>query len=266
MTRVGVVGHVEWVDFVPIDRFPERGDVVHADTAFSRAAGGGGVAAAVIADLGADITFFTALGSDTHGEAAVKQIRDRGAHEQVAWRKQPTRRAVTLLEEDGERTIITIGERLEPLGSDQLDWQRLRDADSVYLTAGDRAALVHAHQAKVVVASPRARHVLMGEGPRIDALVFSVRDPDESRWAHQIAPRTRILVGTDGAAGGRWWGESEGHWSAVKPPGPPRDSYGCGDSFAAGFTFGLGQGLSIGQAAELGARLGAECLARIGAP
>ena len=29
------------------------------------------------------------------------------------------------------------------------------------------------------------------------------------------------------------------------PPGPPVDSYGCGDSFVAGVTVGLGRGLDL---------------------
>ncbi len=75
-----------------------------------------------------------------------------------------------------------------------------------------------------------------------------------------------LQFATEGAAGGRWWGTSEGRWAAVPPPGPPRDAYGCGDSFAAGLTFGLAGGSSIADAAALGARCGARCLARAGAP
>ena len=41
MTRVAVVGHVEWVDFVPVERFPKPGEIIHASGAFARAAGGG---------------------------------------------------------------------------------------------------------------------------------------------------------------------------------------------------------------------------------
>src|SRR5438270_11313191 len=104
--RVAVVGHIEWVDFVPVPRMPQPGDVVHAQGAFARAAGGGGVAAAVLADLGAEVDFFCALGHDAEGEAAVAQLTARGVNVEVAWREQPTRRAVTLLDPAGERTIV----------------------------------------------------------------------------------------------------------------------------------------------------------------
>jgi ribokinase len=44
-----------------------------------------------------------------------------------------------------------------------------------------------------------------------------------------------------------------------------QDTYGAGDSFAAGLTFGLAQGLSAEGALAIGARCGAEALARRGA-
>ncbi len=264
--RVAVVGHVEWVDFIPVERMPHPGEVVHAHGAFTRAAGGGGVASVVLAELGAEVDFFCALGRDPHGEAAAKELAGRGVQVDAAWRSEPTRRALTLLEDHGERTIVTLGERLDPLGSDQLEWERLDHAEGVYVTAGDSRAMEQARRARVVVASPRARHALSGPGPVIDALVFSASDADESDWAGHIADRTRLFVATDGPNGGRWWGEAEGRWDAVEPPGPPVDSYGCGDSFAAAFTFALAAGQPVAEAAALGARVGARCVTRRGAP
>jgi ribokinase len=262
--RVAVVGHVEWLDFVELARLPDRGEIVHARAVSARAAGGGGVAAAVLAELGAEVDFFCALGRDADGRAAAEQLTSRGVRVHVAWRDQPTRRAVTLLE-GGERTIITIGERLEPLGSDDLEWERLQGADGVYFTAGDADAFREARRARVLVASPRGREAL-DIGPAIDALVYSGHDHDERAWARRLAAHTRLLVETRGADGGAWSGEQEGGWRAVRPPGPPRDAYGCGDSFAAGFTFGLAERRSVAEAAALGAELGARCLSRVGAP
>jgi ribokinase len=266
MTRVAVVGHIEWVDFVPVERFPVPGQVVHATGAFARAAGGGGVVAGVLAELGAEVDLFCALGRDVAGEAAVRQLSAAGVRMHVAWREHPTRRAMTLLEPDGERTIVTLGDRLEPRGRDQLEWERLADAGGVYFTAGDPGALRRARAAGVVVASPRARGALDEHGPAIDALVFSSRDQDEGGWAQRVAARSRLLLATEGARGGRWWGESSGRWEPAEVPGEPRDAYGCGDAFAAGFTFGLARGLSVREAAAIGARCGALWLTRSGAP
>ena len=266
MPRVAVVGHVEWVDFVPLQRLPHPGEVVHARGAFTRAAGGGGVAAVVLAELGAEVDFYCALGNDALGHAAAEQLTERGVNVHVAWREgEPTRRALTLLEEDGERTIVTIGERLEPRGADDLDWGRLGQTHGVYFTAGDLGALEHARGARVLTASPRGRATLQ-KGPTIDALVFSRGDPDESHWARQLEVLARLVIETRGADGGVWRGESEGTWRAVAPDGPVKDAYGCGDAFAAAFTFGLAAGRSVSEAAELAAQIGARMLTREGAP
>jgi ribokinase len=264
--QVAVVGHVEFVDFVPVERFPNPGEVVHAEGSFARAAGGGSVVAVVLAELGAEVDFFCALGRDAEGERSDAELTERGVRVHVAWREQPTRRAVTLLEPDGERTIVTIGERLHPLGDDALPWERLDAAQGVYFTAGDAGALEQARRAKVLVASPRGRAALDREGPALDALVYSARDPNEVRWAETLAGRSRLMVETRGADGGHWSGSSTGSWDAVAPPGPPRDAYGCGDSFAAGFTFGLACGRSVADAARIGAECGARMLTRVGAP
>jgi ribokinase len=266
VTRVGVVGHVEWVEFVTLDALPRGGQVARGRDSFTRAAGGGGVAAVVLAELGAQVDFFCSLGCDANGRDAAAQLEQRGVRAHVAWREQQTRRALGLLIDGGERAVVTIGERLQPRGDDDLAWSSLELADGVYFTAGDPGALSRARAAPIVVATPRAREAFGDGGPMVDALVFSSRDRDESDWAQELAGRTRYLVATDGGSGGRWWGETEGSWEALAPDGPVRDDFGAGDSFAAGFTLGLARGLSIAAAAALGASAGARALTRPGAP
>jgi ribokinase len=266
MTRVAVVGHVEWVEFVRVPHFPPPGAITHASDSFERAAGGGAVAAVVLAELGADVDFFCALGRDRNGEAASAQLSGRGVRVHVAWREQPTRRVISWIAPGGERTIVTIGDRLQPAGADRLEWDRLARADGVYFTAGDAAAAIRARRAHVLTSTPRARDALEHDEMPIDALVFSSSDADERSWAERLRARTRLMVETQGAAGGHWWGESDGRWAAVVPPGPAQDDYGCGDSFAAGFTFGLAQGDRVLEAARIGAECGARMLTVAGAP
>ncbi len=262
--QVAVVGHVEFVDFVSVPHLPAAGELIGAESAFARAAGGGGVASAVLAELGAEVDFFCALGQDDLGARAQAELTDRGVRVHAAWRAQPTRRAVTLLEHGGERTIVTIGERLEPRGDDELEWERLAGADGAFVTAGDVAALAHARAARVLVASPRARATR--DGPPLDALVYSAHDRDEAAWAAEVGDRARLMVATDNGRGGRWTGQSEGTWAAAQPPGPIVDSFGCGDSFVAALTFGLASGMAIAEATELGAQWGAQALTYAGAP
>ena len=170
----------------------------------------------------------------------------------------------TLLDGGGERTIITVGERLAPRGDDDLDWDLLRRVDGVYVTAGDAGAIRAARAAPVMTVSPRAGPP--PDGVTADATILSASDEHEQRMARPWEPQSRLMLATEGAEGGQWSGESDGRWAAAPPPGEARDSYGAGDSFAAGFTFGLASGMAPAQAAEVGARSGAKMVTRVGAP
>jgi ribokinase len=266
MTRIAVVGHVEWVQFLRVDSFPVPGEIQRAERESTHAGGGAVVAAAILAELGAEVEFYGAVGSDAIGDAAVNELAERGMMVHAARRPGPTREVITLLDRKGERTILPVGERLQPQGDDDLDWDRLADANGAYITAGDQGALRHARAARVLVATPRLRERVENPGVSIDALVFSASDENELQWAERLHSDTHLMVTTEGARGGHWWGASEGRWSAVPPPGPVRDSYGCGDAFAGALTYGLAAGRTIAQACELGARWGAEMLTRVGAP
>ena len=62
--RVGVVGHVDYVMFAVTDRIAGVGEITHARDTFDRAAGGGAVAVAPMAELAGTSLLFTALGND----------------------------------------------------------------------------------------------------------------------------------------------------------------------------------------------------------
>ena len=268
MTRVAVIGHVEWVEFVRLADYPPRGGLEQATRVAEHAGGGAVVAAAVLASLGAEVEFFCALGDVERAQRSERELTARGATVHAARRSQPSRFVFTMLDDGGERTIVTVGERLQPAGDDALDWDRLTAIDGVYFTAGDDRALAAARSARTLVVTPRAGDHAAGlsTAPQVDATVFSADDRDEVRWASDWEPRSRLLVATEGAEGGHWWGESSGRWPAAPVPGPIRDTYGCGDAFAAGLMFGLASGRPIAEAAAIGARCGAEMLTRVGAP
>jgi ribokinase len=260
--RVAVVGHVEWVRFARVSHIPEAGEVAHARDPFEEPAGGGAVAAVQLARLAGEATLFTALGEDEHGRRSMARLSELGVHVVAAPRAEPTRSAVTLVDDSGERTITTFGARLEPMGEDtQVPWSTLAEMDAVYFTAGDVGALHAARAARVLLASPRALHAL-GHGVRLDALVFSGEDGSEREEATRVQADAELLVLTEGARGGSYRERSggAGTWNAVPPPAAPVDSYGCGDSFAAGLTYGLGAGMRVPDALALAARCGAVCL------
>jgi len=260
--RVTVVGHVEWVEFARVDRVPASGEIAHANDAFEEPAGGGGVAAVQLARLAGGAELFTALGDDDHADRARKRLGQLGVTAQAAVRAEPTRRALTLVEEGGERTIITVGERLAPRRDDPLPWEGLDSVDAVYFTAGDAAALRAARSARVLVATPRAGAALVQAGVEVDALVFSDRDESERAAAVGVEPPPALLVATQAADGGRFVTSdgAEGRWEPEPRPGPIVDSYGSGDSFAAALTWALADGREPQEAVRIAARAGAICL------
>ena len=264
--RVAVVGHVEWVEFARGDHVPAAGEIVHATGSFDEPAGGGAVAAVQLARMAGGSTLLTALGDDELAVRSRARLGELGVEVDAATRPGPTRRAHTFLDSHGERTITTIGERLEPERADPLGWDALDGADGVYVTAGDEGALKAARAARVLVASPRAGRMLAESGVALDALVYSDRDELETAFARALQPRPALLVATRGAEGGHFEtadGET-GTWAAAPLPGPVADSYGCGDSFAGALTYGLAAGEAVESSLELAAEAGASCLTRSG--
>ncbi len=257
--RFAVVGHVEWVDFVRVKRVPLPGEIVHASESWAEAGGGGAVAAVQLAKLAGTATFFTAFGNDDLARRAAAELRAHGVEVEAVVRDRPQRRAVALLDANGERTITVMGDRLVPAGGDDLPWDRLAEMDGIYFTGGDAAALRAARAARTLVATPRARDALTGSDVTLDALVRSAGDPSEQEDRERDGWSARLTVATRGADGGSYT-TGEGRRGSVKAApltGPVVDAYGAGDSFAAALTFGLGCGLDVDAALALAARCGA---------
>ncbi len=58
--RVGVVGHVEQLEFAVVERLPAQGEIAHAAETFVHPGGGGAVAAVQLRRMAGASTFFTA--------------------------------------------------------------------------------------------------------------------------------------------------------------------------------------------------------------
>jgi ribokinase len=263
MPRVAVVGHVEWITFARVPRLPAAGEIVHASETWEQAGGGGAVAVVQLARLAGGADFFTALGSDVLARRCREQLEAEGVRVHGAPRPEGQRRCFTHIDAAGERTITVVGDRIVPHGEDALEWDELAGFDAVYFTAGDDAALRAARAARVLTATPRADETLRSAGIGLDVLIRSAGDPGEQLDPAGLDPPPRLVVSTEGADGGRWEAAdgTSGRYPPVAPPGPPRDSYGLGDCFAAGLTYGLGDGRELEAALDLAARCGAHKLA-----
>lgn len=261
--RAAVVGHLEWVEFVAVERIPERGDIVHATTWWEEPGGGGAGGAVQLQKLTGAASFFTALGDDALGSSARSFLEGTGLRVEAARRPGPSRRAITFVDPGGERTITVLGERLAPSARDPLGWETLSQTDAVYFTAGDEGALRAARSARVLVATTRVLPLLQEAGVYLDAVVGSALDAGEAYSPGDLDPAPGLAVMTEGENGGSYVTASgdRGRYEAVPPPGPIVDRYGAGDSFAAGLTYALGLGDGAAQAAAFAARCGAAAVA-----
>ncbi len=264
--RTAVVGHTEWVRFASVERVPVPGEIIQARDSWDAAAGGGAVAASRLQELAGTCDFFVAVGNDEVGQRAQAHLDELGLRVHAVTRDQPQRRALTYLDDDGERTITLLGPKLHPYGSDPLPWEELAQTDAVYFTAGDPAALRAARKARVLVATARELPTLQEAHVELDALVHSGTDLAERYEPGQIEPPPKLVVTTMGREGGEFVaGERKGTFAAVELPGPLADAYGAGDSFAAGLAFGLAQSGSVEEALAVAARCGATAMTIRGA-
>ena len=264
--RCAVVGHIEWVDFLRVPRVPEPGEIVTALEHWEEAGGGGAVAVGGFLRLGADTTFFTAIGEDDLGRRSAEQLRARAVSLELVVRGAPQRRAFTFVDDTHERTITVVGEKLVPHGTDPLAWDELETIDGVYFCGGDVEALRQARRARAVVATARELPTLVAAGVELDAVVHSGSDPSERYSPGDLDPPPKLVATTEGAEGGHWIaGDQEGRWEPAPLPGPLADMYGAGDCFAAGLAYALGDGRGAENALAFAAQCGAEAMTVKGA-
>ena len=154
----------------------------------------------------------------------------------AARRPGPHARALSVTGESVDRAILVLGLAPWPLATDPLPWDELAGCDAVYFTGRDPDTLRLARAAGRVVVTGRRREVLEASGVRVDLLVTSAADPAEAVDPAALPVAPAAVVWTEGGRGGRYRDAAgrEGRWSPAPPPGPPVDSYGCGDSFVAG--------------------------------
>ncbi len=262
--KLAVIGHVEWVTFLSVDKLPIAGNISHAKIGLEEPAGGGAVAAVQLSRLvNNDVHFFTALGRDSTGEKSYERLEKMGLKLHVGWREKKTRKGISMTDQKGDRAITVIGERLQPTIKDRLPWDTLSTFDGVYITATNSLTLKKCRESAVLVTTPRIKLKTLEEARiKIDAFIGSGLDPDEKLISEEITPLPALRIATEGEHGGMAW--PGGRYNAVKINKPIIDSYGCGDSFAAGVTAGLSAGWSFQNSINLGAQCGAECCTHFG--
>ncbi len=209
---------------------PAAGQIAHGSEAWAEPAGGGGVAAVQIAKLAGACDFFTALGEDELGRRSAERFEELGVTLHAQWFGR-TRRALTHVDRNRERTITTVGPKLRPMGPLPLAGLR---RDLLRRRRRGRAPL-GARGAVPLGDAARARDPARGRRAARPAR----RQQHRSRRGLRGRARRRSVRRDRGLAGGVAGGV---RFEAVPPPGPIEDTYGAGDSFAATLTFALARG------------------------
>ena len=259
--RMAVVGHVEWIDLLRVDRLPTAGEVATATGSLQLAAGSGAIAASQLAKLGCEVTFYTRLTNDDLGERARAEMEQHGIRVEAVSSGTGLRRAVVFVDATGERTITVWGAKRVPAERDPLPWTELAAMDGVCFLAGDGNALRAARAAPILVSTARWLATLRRSGVRLDALVGSRLDPAEQYTNRDLVPPPKLVVITDGNKGGTIE-DADGREERYDPVGLVSDSgdaYGCGDSFIAGLAWALSRGDAAADAVVFAARCGAAC-------
>ncbi len=263
--KLAVIGHIEWVTFLKVDQLPKAGEISHAKDCFEEAAGGAAVAAVQMARLiNEPVDLITSLGKDNDGQKCYERLIKLGLNLKVAWRDKPTRKGISLISKDGERAITVIGERLQPLASDDLPWRNMKNYDGIFITATDKEGIRLASKAKFVAATPRTgKTILKNSKAKINALIGSGLDPGEDINFEELTPKPDIYIATEGKSGGTVY-PNKYKYKSIQPSSKAIDSYGCGDCFAGAVTTALAAKLTLDQAINIGAYCGAECSTHYG--
>ena len=162
-----------------------------------------------MARLNGSCDFFTTLGDDKLGHRAVEELAARGVTVHVEWSDAPTRRALTHIDRNGERTITTIGPKLRPSTLLPVD-----DVDTLFFVAGEVETLRSCRAARFLGATTREMPTLTAAGVHLDLLVGSGNDPGE---AYEGGLDAATVVMSDGSRGGTARRSPSGRSAPMRP-------------------------------------------------
>ena len=260
--RAAVIGHVELIEFVPVEHVPSPGEIVSAGDSWIEAAGGGSVAAVQLSKLADSVLFFTALATDELGRGAKAELEERGIEVHATALEPPQRRGFTFVDEVGERTITTIGPKRGPAGTTTrcpgsssrpaTPSTTARETSTRSLPGAGRASLSRLRVSSGRCSAERSSSTRWSEAARTKR---SCTSPAISTLLRGSWSRLRAR-----SAAGR----SRAAFTAAPAPVPRADSYGAGDCFVAGLAFALASELETTDALAFAARCGAGALAGAG--
>lgn len=262
--RIAVIGHVEHVTIGRVPAVPHEGEIAHLESSVSFPGGGGGVTFHQLAKSPAEVLLFTAIGAGEAGREIEEAIARTGVRAFIARREEAHTRDIVMVTPRGERTIVVMGQPLQPEIGDPLPWNELSACDAVYFTARDAKVLERAREARLLVVTARRRPSLIESRVRADVVVGSIYDEREASTLADYPVRPDAVVMTAGAEGGHVeTATGVRRFSSDPAPSLEGGAYGAGDSFTGALVYHLAVGLDAHAAASASARFGAAVLASL---
>jgi len=243
--------------------FPRPGDQIRAEPLGWRLGGSSANIACGLAAAGHEVELIGPVGTDSMADELLAELERRGVHTQGCIRMSgPSARALILLDENGERTILILGGEAWP---EPLPLRDLPPAGGVACVYVESYVLFptsiadHFPQALLVATPPARGHstwpadLIVGSERQYRA--SGLTSPYESARAVAQA-RLKLVVVTRGARGADAYGPHDRHHVAGSTARQV-DATGAGDAFAAGLIAALLAEHGIEDAMQRGAKQGA---------
>ncbi|MEM9952786.1 MAG: ribokinase [Chloroflexota bacterium] len=287
MPKIFVAGDFNLDLVVFLDQLPKVGETLNANRFLEGAGGKGSNQAIAIARLGAEVTFFGAIGDDYYGQVAQDTWRDNAVNTDyvVIDSESQTGLALINVDAEGNNTIaVAQGANLQ-LTLPHVDRARdaIRDADVVMCTLGIAPDIVHrvlqiANQAgTTTILNPAPAMSLPQDTlslvdiltPNQGELAVLTGNSDVSlsieEQARQLLSRdTQTVIVTLGAEGAQWITTSDSEHIPTHKVDVV-DTVGAGDAFNAGLAVALAEGQSLTEAIEFANAVGALSVQKEGA-
>ena len=86
--KISVIGSINMDQTVTAERIPLKGETLHGDTLSYIPGGKGANQAVAMARLGADVEMFGCVGDDSHGQALIDNLAEKGLRQEISEKSQ----------------------------------------------------------------------------------------------------------------------------------------------------------------------------------
>ena len=285
MKRILVIGSLNMDMVIGMDHLPVLGETILAENYYMNPGGKGANQAYAAGKLGADTTFFGAVGDDSNGQRLLHNLNEVGVNTDhiVVKENSSTGTAVITVDKNGDNCIIVIpGANALLSKEDIIRNKHLIEACDILLLQLEiplETVLFAAHTArqlnKTVILDPAPAPVR----PPVELLPFiDIIKPNETEL-HMLTGKMDISSSIDTLRGYGakdvivTLGENGVYVNSVKEgtfhlpalPVVPIDTTAAGDSFTAALAVMLADGKTLKEAAAFANKVGAVAVTREGA-